>query len=229
MAASKSQTIDRVRDRAVELGVYLPLGAYSAVRDEIADIDAKRIRNLYDTQRVRKFYDGLIERGENRVDDAQKVLKVRTRGIRRQAKETASDVEKTTRKATKRASTAANNIAPKLPRVAAPKTASELPIQGYNSLTASEVVTRLKGLTQTELAKVYKFEKAHEDRATILEAIDSKLIVLPITTYDALTVDEIKTRLERLDESELKTIKRYENDTKARAGILDKIESLLGA
>ena len=220
MASPKSQTIDRVRERALELGVYLPLGAYSAVRDEIVDLDAKR---------VRKVYEGLIDRGQNRIDDAQKVLKVRTRGIRRQAKDTAEDVQSTTRKATKRASVAANNIAPKLPRVAAPKNASELPIESYNSLTASEVVTRLKGLTQNELAKVYKFEQAHESRATILDAIDSKLIVLPITTYDALTVDEIAGRLERLSEDELKTIRRYENDTKARAGVLDKIESLLNA
>ena len=218
MASSRSQTIERVRERAVELGVYLPLGAYSAVRDEIVDLDSKR---------VRKLYDGLVDRGQNRIDDAQKVLKTRTRGIRRQAKDTADDVATTTRKATKKASTAANNIAPKLPRVAVPKTASELPIQSYNSLTASEITSRLKGLTQTELAKVYKFENAHEARATILEAIDSKLIALPITTYDALTVDEINTRLERLSADDLKVIRRYENDTKARAGVLDKIDSLL--
>ena len=218
MASSTSQTISRVRERAVELGVYLPLGAYTAVRDEIVDLDPAR---------VRKLYEGLIDRGQNRIDDAQKVLKTRTRGIRRQAKDTADDVATKTRKATKRASTAATNIAPKLPRVAVPKTASELPIQSYNSLTASEIVGQLKGLTQTELAKVYKFEKAHEDRNTILDAIDSKLIVLPITTYDALTVDEINTRLERLDESDLKTIRRYENDTKARVSVLDKIDSLL--
>jgi hypothetical protein len=218
MATNRSQTIERVRERALELGVYLPLGAYSAVRDEIVDLDPKR---------VRKLYDGLVDRGQNRIDDAQKVLKTRTRGIRRQAKDTAGDVASTTRKATKKASTAANNIAPKLPRVAAPKTASELPIQSYNSLTASEITSRLKGLTQTELAKVYKFEKAHEDRATILEAIDSKLIVLPITTYDALTVDEINSRLERLNSDDLKVIRRYENDTKARVSVLDKIDSLL--
>ena len=218
MATSKSQTIDRVRDRAVEFGLYLPLGAYSAVRDEIVDIDS---------QRIRKLYDGLIDRGQNRVEDAQKVLKTRTRGIRRQAKDTAEDARSTARKATKKASTAASNIAPKLPRVAAPRTASELPIQGYNSLTASEIVTRLKGLTQTELAKVYKFESAHESRQTILDAIDSKLIVLPITTYDALTVDEITTRLERLSQDELKTIKRYENDTKARSTVLEKIDALI--
>jgi hypothetical protein len=121
MATSRSQTIDRVRDRALEVGLYLPLGAYSAVRDEIVDIDTKR---------VRKLYDGLIDRGQNRVEDAQKVLKTRTKGIRRQAKDTAEDARTTARKATKRASTAANNIAPKLPRVAAPRTAGELPIQG---------------------------------------------------------------------------------------------------
>lgn len=218
MATNRSQTIERVRERALELGVYLPLGAYSAVRDEIVDLDPKR---------VRKLYDGLVDRGQNRIDDAQKVLKTRTRGIRRQAKDTAGDVASTTRKATKKASTAANNIAPKLPRVAAPKTASELPIQSYNSLTASEITSRLKGLTQSELAKVYKFEKAHEDRATILEAIDSKLIVLPITTYDALTVDEINSRLERLNSDDLKVIRRYENDTKARVSVLDKIDALL--
>lgn len=218
MATSRTDTIERVRERALELGVYLPLGAYSAVRDQVVDIDAKR---------VRKVYEGLIDRGQNRLGDAQKILKTRTRGIRRQAKETAGDVQSTTRKATKRASTAADNIAPKLPRVAVPKTASELPIQSYNSLTANEIVSRLKGLTQTELAKVYKYESANEGRQTILDAIDSKLIALPITTYDALTVDEIKTRLERLDESDLKAIKRYESETKARATVLDKIDSLL--
>ena len=218
MATSRTETIERVRERAVELGVYLPLGAYSAVRDQVVELDTKR---------VRKLYEGLIDRGQNRVGDAQKILKTRTRGIRRQAKETAGEVQSTTRKATKRASTAANNIAPKLPRVAVPKTASELPIQSYNSLTASEIVSRLKGLTQTELAKVYKYESANEGRQTILDSIDSKLIALPITTYDALTVDDIKTRLERLSEDELKTIKRYESDTKARATVLDKIDSLL--
>lgn len=218
MATTRTDTIERVRDRALELGVYLPLGAYSAVRDEITDLDTKRIR---------KLYEGLIDRGQNRLGETQKVLKTRTRGIRRQAKDTAGDVRSTTRKVTKRATTATNNIAPKLPRVAVPKTASELPIQSYNSLTASEIVSRLKGLTQTELAKVYKFESANESRQTILDAIDSKLIALPITTYDALTVDDIKTRLERLDESDLKTIKRYESETKARATVLDKIDSLL--
>jgi hypothetical protein len=120
-------------------------------------------------------------------------------------------------------------MAPKLPRVAAPKTASELPIQGYNSLTASEVIAETRGLTQTELAKVYKFEKANQDRSSILDALESRFTELPIPTYDALTVDEITSRLEGQSESELKTLRRYEEETKARQTVLDRIDSLLGA
>jgi hypothetical protein len=50
---------------------------------------------------------------------------------------------------------------------------------------------------------------------------------LPIATYDALTVDEITSRIDGLSQSELKTIRRYEKDTKARATVLEKIEAAL--
>lgn len=220
--ASTTQTIERVRDRALEIGVYLPLGAYSVVRDEIADLDVK-----VDGARMRKVYDGLIDRGQSRIETIEKTFRTRTGGIRRQARETAKDVRKTTAKTTKRATAVASQVAPKLPRVAAPRSAGELPISGYNSLTASEIVSKLKGLTQTELAKVYKFEKAHDDRNTILDAIDSKLIVLPIPTYDALTVDDINGRLEKLSQDDLKTIKRYESETKNRVSVIERVDSLL--
>jgi hypothetical protein len=155
------------------------------------------------------------------------VIKSRTRIAGLKARDIEKEARKTTRKVTKRAGAAASQVAPKLPRVAAPKTASELPISGYNSLTASEITPRLKGLTQTELAKVYKWEKAHEDRATVLESIDSKLVSLPIPTYDGLNVDEINGRLEGLSSDDLKTIRRYELDTKNRVSVIDKIDTLL--
>jgi hypothetical protein len=50
---------------------------------------------------------------------------------------------------------------------------------------------------------------------------------LPISTYDDLNVDEIVNRLDKLDESELKAIKRYESETKMRSTVLGKIDSLL--
>ena len=212
-----NETLERVRDRGIELGVYLPLGAYATVRDELSDIDRRR---------VRKAVDGLIGRGQTRVGEIEKVIRSRGRVAGLRARDIEKEARKTTKKVTKRAGAAASQVVPKLPRVAAPKTAGDLPISGYKSLTASEITPRLKGLTQTELAKVYKWEKAHEDRATVLESIDSKLITLPIATYDGLTVDEINSRLESLSTDDLKTIRRYELDTKNRVSIIEKIDKL---
>lgn len=209
---------ERLRERAVELGVYLPLGAYAALRDQVTSLDVKS---------VRRTLDHLVDRGQERIEPLERGLRRRGRSLEKRAEETADEVRSTARKSVKKAGAATNAIAPKLPRVAAPKSAAELAIPSYNSLTAGEIVSSLKGLTQTELAKVYKYESANEARSTILDAVSGKLVELPIPTYDALTVDEITSRLEGLSQSELKTIRRYETDTKQRQTILDKLETLI--
>ena len=219
------ETLDRVRTRAVEVGIYLPLGAYATLRDEITDLDRKRIG---------KLFEGLIDRGQDRLQPIERVVRRRTNQVENQVEAAAQDaqrqVRKTAKKTVKRAKAASTSTSPaaKLPRVAAPKNASELPIAGYNSLTVEEVLNELRGLTQTDLAKVYKYERANDNRKTILDAIDSKFVTLPIPTYDALTVDEIVGRLDGLSEGELKTIRRYEEESKQRATVIEKIDSLLG-
>ena len=215
-----TERIGDVRSRAVELGVYLPLGAYARVRDELSDVTVSRTR-------VRRLFEDLVDRGQDRLQPLERVVRRRGAEAQETAKKTAGDAQKTVRKTSKRATAATANIAPKLPRVAAPKNASELPIQGYDSLTAADITARLQGLTQTDLARVYKYEQAHEGRSTILEAIDSRLVDLPIATYDALTVDEINGRLDGLSKPELRALRRYEADTKARSTVLEKIDSLL--
>lgn len=208
----------KITDRALELGLYLPLGAYSRAVEGLSDLTATRVRKM-----VGEF----VDRGEERTQAVTKVVRRRANKVEDVAETAAAKTQKQVRKTVKKASAATAPATAKMPRVAAPKTASELPIASYNSLTASEILTELKGLTQTQLAKVYKFEKANEGRATILEAIDSRLTPLPIATYDALTVEEINGRLDKLSESDLKTIRRYEADTKNRATVLDKIDTLL--
>ena len=208
----------KITDRALELGLYLPLGAYSRAVEGLSDLTATR---------VRKMVDEFVDRGEERTQAVTKVVRRRANKVEDVAETAAAKTQKQVRKTVKKASAATAPATAKMPRVAAPKTASELPIASYNSLTASEILTELKGLTQTQLAKVYKFEKANEGRATILEAIDSRLTPLQIATYDALTVEEINGRLDKLNESDLKTIRRYEADTKNRGTVLDKIETLL--
>lgn len=230
----------KITDRALELGLYLPLGAYARARAGLSDLGPDRLKSLFDE---------LVDRGQDRAKGIQTLVRRRAttaegiatktsatvqRQVRKTARradviagQTSAAVEAGARKTAKKASAAAAPVTAKLPRVAVPKSASELPIASYNSLTASEIQTELRGLTQTQLAKVYKFEKANEGRATILEAIDSRLTPLPIATYDALTVDEIAGRLEALAKSDLKTLRRYEVDTKNRSTVLDKIDTLL--
>ena len=208
----------KITDRALELGLYLPLGAYARAREGLSDLGPDRLKGLFDQ---------LVDRGQDRAQGIQTLVRRRATKAEAIASKTSAAVEGAARKTAKRASAVAAPVTAKLPRVAVPKSASELPIASYNSLTASEIQTELRGLTQTQLAKVYKFEKANEGRATILEAIDSRLTPLPIATYDSLTVDEIAGRLEGLSESALKTLRRYEADTKNRSTVLDKIDSLI--
>jgi hypothetical protein len=210
--------ISEVRSRAVEIGVYLPLGAYSRVRDQLTDLNGKRIR---------KTFEDLIDRGQDRLEPIEKAVRRRSGAVRKGAESAARSTQKTAQKSVKRASRRASGTTTRFPRVAVPKSASELPIESYNSLTASEIVSRLQGLTQTDLASVYKYERANDARNTILESIESRIVNLPITGFDALTADELNTRLERLPKDDLRKLRRYEADTKARSTVIEKIDSLI--
>jgi hypothetical protein len=219
--------LDRFVSKAVDATVHLPLGIYDRTREELGDVDAKRLRKTFEG-----LLEDFIDRGQDRVKPLERRLKREgrkaeveisetTRDVKKSAKRTTTRAQKTARKATARSS------GPKSQRVAAPRTAGELPIPSYGSLTADEIVSRLSGLTQTDLSKVYKYEKAHENRTTVLESILGKLVTLPIPAYDSMNADEIVDRLDRLDESELRTIKRYESETKMRSTVLEKVDSLL--
>lgn len=201
-------TMEKVRDRAVEVGVYLPLGAYSKLKDTVSGIDRRK---------VKKTYKDFIDRGEDRVKPIERKVTARFKEFR-------ADTKQTDTKATKRGKAAAAKAAPKMPRIAAPVNSSGLAIAKYDDLTVGEIRARLSGLTQTDLAKVYKYERSNQNRSTVLEAVEGKLIELPIPTYDALTVDEINGRLDGLAEKEIATLKAYEADTKARQTVLERMD-----
>jgi hypothetical protein len=62
--------------------------------------------------------------------------------------------------------------APPIAPVADAPPRSDLPIPGYDALSASQVVERLNGLAPTELDAVHAYEAAHRQRRTILGKIE---------------------------------------------------------
>jgi hypothetical protein len=50
----------------------------------------------------------------------------------------------------------------------------------------------------------------------------------PIIAYDDLSVAQVRSRLDDLGRPELRKVRTYETNNKARKGILDDIESKLG-
>jgi hypothetical protein len=197
-----ARTAGGARKGALDVGVFLPLGVFSAARDEVAGFDLKEARRLIGS---------LVGRGETRMSElghvAQRgrtrvmrpVWRARNEGLRSvdearararlagQDAEEATDsakkrVTSATRRAEQKTSAAAASRGPTLSRVGAPRSARDLPITGYASLTADEVADRLGGLSQTDLAMIYKYEKAHDGRVTVLAAVEAKMIDLPIPT-----------------------------------------------
>jgi hypothetical protein len=75
-----------------------------------------------------------------------------------------------------RASTAkASGATKRARRPAAPASAADLPIREYDGLSASQVVSRLTGLTPEELRAIRSYEEGSRGRRTVLVAIDRLL------------------------------------------------------
>lgn len=98
---------------------------------------------------------------------------------------------------------------------------SDLPIAGYDDLTAVEVNSRLSSLSQAELAKIDEYERAHADRSTVTSKIESLRGTEPWPGYDEQTVVEIRKALTSADEKTVAEVRAYEAGHKNRQGVLD--------
>ena len=113
--------------------------------------------------------------------------------------------------------------------VRATPTSDEPPSAGYDDLTASEVVERLPGLSQEQLAAVDRYERAHEDRSTVLDRVDALSGDEPWDGYDTQGVADIRAALRDADESTVARVREYERRHKGRAGVLDASERAAAA
>jgi uncharacterized protein (DUF433 family) len=196
-------TVRKMGGTVLDLGVYMPIGVALKTRDTLMNRD----------KLVGKYH-GFVERGRDGLGLVADRTGSRIERIRVEAKETGQRAASTARVAKARA-----KVTP---------TVSELPIARYDQLTAQEIVAELGSLTQIQLQEIEAYEVANQDRSTIIQAIDTRLVELPISGYDEMTADEILKELGYLSKEELRTVRDYENRTQDRKTVLEHIESLVG-
>jgi hypothetical protein len=98
---------------------------------------------------------------------------------------------------------------------------SDLPISGYDDLTAVEINDRLPSLSQADLAAIDEYERAHDDRSTVTGRIETLRADQPWRGYDDQTVVEIRKALTGADEATVAEVRKYEAGHKNRQGVLD--------
>jgi hypothetical protein len=107
-------------------------------------------------------------------------------------------------------------------------TADDLPIKDYDKLTAADITAKLKGFSQRELRMIDAYERKHENRATITDRIAKLTGDEPWPGYDEQSADTIATALRDADEDTARSVRAYERDRKARAGVLEATERQAG-
>jgi ferritin-like metal-binding protein YciE len=101
---------------------------------------------------------------------------------------------------------------------------ADLAIADYEKLTAAEVLERLPGLSQVDLAKVDAYERRHRKRSTVLSRIGSLRGSEPWPGYDEMSVQEIRPELREADQQTATQVRSYERSHKNRSGVLEEAQ-----
>ena len=102
----------------------------------------------------------------------------------------------------------------------APPDADEAPIKGYDKLDHSQVASRLDRLSQVELAAVEDYERAHENRAEVLDKLRYMRTPEPLPGYDTLTPEQIAEALGGADAETVKAVRDYERKFRRRPDVM---------
>ena len=179
-------------DTLLELGLYAPLGLALAARDSLPDLIARGRQQVSSQVALAKMMGQYaVKEGEKdlrkRVEDVSQTLSSLgilpepnpTPGTPLKARPAAAGTVPTpppeTAGVATDASTSSNGAAApangKAPETPAPRSRADLSIPGYDTLSASQVVQRLAGLSADELEAVRDYESGTRGRRTILSKI----------------------------------------------------------
>jgi ferritin-like metal-binding protein YciE len=95
------------------------------------------------------------------------------------------------------------------------------PTSDYDRLTASEVVGKLTGFTQAQLADVVAYERANRKRTTVIDRAQGLREDEPFSGYDELTARDVAQRLTDADEPTARRVREYEGRHRRRVEVLE--------
>jgi ferritin-like metal-binding protein YciE len=105
-----------------------------------------------------------------------------------------------------------------IPSLTGVTVAQRTPVANYDELNAGQVAARLGDLSQSDLAAVLAYERAHRNRRTVIERAETLTTPEPWDGYDDADVVEI---LARLDEPVAGSVRDYESRHRRRVTILE--------
>lgn len=100
----------------------------------------------------------------------------------------------------------------------------DLPIARYDSLTAADLIEKLTGLSQIDLAKIDTYERKNQNRSTVLGRISALRGDEPWPGYDELNANEVNAVLGEGDDDRAKRVRDYERSHKNRAAVIHTTE-----
>ncbi|MBW3608113.1 MAG: ferritin-like domain-containing protein [Actinobacteria bacterium] len=100
----------------------------------------------------------------------------------------------------------------------------DLAIPRYDELTAEEIIAKLPGIAQIELAKIDSYERINQNRSTVLERISSLRGDEPWTGYDELTAADVIAVLNECDDDRAREVREYERAHKNRVSVMKAAE-----
>lgn len=209
-------------------------GFWGMAYDEAQDI-VKRSRDVLTRaeDRGETLGSGTRERVRTVVEKVQRRAEEAQEEVEEQAEEVVAQVNLATRAEVaaldKKVDTLSKQVGALLAKLdqivlAQQEPAVELPLVGYDELTAKEVVALLNSLTIPQLLVLRDYEMAHDNRVTVLREIDMRASRMPIPGYDELPVEEIEPLLPALEAAQLDYLARYEANHENRVTVLRAIE-----
>jgi hypothetical protein len=126
---------------------------------------------LITRERLQDTLDDAVQRGRMTRDDASDLLSDIVRRSRRQTEDMLADLEGIVAGTRRGLAVPAERVR----REVVKRAAGSFPIDGYDDLTAAQIVERLPALEPGDLRRVGDYERRNANRKTVLAAVSQKL------------------------------------------------------